>query len=95
MESFALFLIAAILVESMINLIQNVKEKETSWKYWGSLIVGLVVGVLLSVNYNLDLLKMVGFPEGNIPYFGPVVTGLIIGRGGNYASDLLSRLNTG
>ena len=82
---------AAVAVEGLINLVNSVKEKETSWKYWGSLIVGLLAGVLISVNYNLDLFAVLGL-EGQIPYVGPVLTGLVLSRGSNYASDILGRI---
>jgi hypothetical protein len=83
---------AAVAVEGLINLVNSIKDvKETSWKYWGSLIVGLLAGVLISVNYNLDLFAVLGL-EGQIPYVGPVLTGLVLSRGSNYASDILGRI---
>lgn len=89
MEGFMLILLSSILIEAVINIITNVKEEETSWKYWASLGLGLVLGVAVAVNWNIDFFSLVGFPPGRIPYLGAVLTGLIISRGSNYVSDLV------
>lgn len=85
-------LVLAIITEAILNLVTNIKEKETSWKYWGSLIVGLVVGVAMAVNWDIDLFRMIGLPAGRLPLLGPVLTGLLLSRGSNYMSDLISRI---
>lgn len=92
---FFTVLFAAMLVEAIINILENVQEKETSWKYWASLAGGLVVSILIAVNWDLDIFKMVGFPSGNLPFVGAILTGIILSRGSNVISDLLSRLNFG
>lgn len=89
METFMLLFVAALLVESVINIIKNIQEKETSWKYWGSLGLGLVVSILVAINWDIDLFKMVGFPDGRLPFVGAALTGLIISRGSNVVSDLI------
>lgn len=86
---FTMIVIAAILVESVINIIKNIQEGEKSWKYWTSLVLSLVVAVVVSVNYGLDLFKMAGFPDGQWSFVGPIFTGLVISRGSNVIADLL------
>ena len=93
MEVFMQALVAAVLIEAVINIVENIEEKQTSWKYWASLVLGLVVSLLVAVNWDLDLFKMVGFPEGNIPYVGAVLTGLILSRGSNVVSDLIGLIH--
>jgi hypothetical protein len=92
MQALTLFIIAALLIEAVVNLVKNIEEKNTSWKYWASLALGIVVAVLVSVNWNLDLFKMVGLGEGQIPYVGAVLTGLILARGSNIVADLLGKI---
>lgn len=82
---------AAILVEATVNIVDNIKERETSWKYWGSLVAGILVAVVVAVNYGLDLFSALGL-EGQIPVIGAVLTGVIISRGANYVADLLKVL---
>lgn len=90
METFATFVFAAVLIEAIVNIVQNIEQHNTSWQYWAALALGLVVGVVVAVNWNLDLFKMVGLPEGLNPYVGPILTGIIFSRGANFVSDLVS-----
>ena len=82
------FVIAALLIEAVVNLVKTIKEKSTDWKYWAALGVSLVVSIIVSYNWNLDLFSAV-LGEGNIPYIGAVLTALIIARGSNIVSDLV------
>ena len=93
MENFATIIYGAILVEAIVNIVKNIKEKETSWKYWVSLGLGLLSGVLIAYNWSIDLFSAVGMPEGQIPYVGAVLTGLILSRGSNVVSDILGLIN--
>lgn len=94
MSAFMSILLAAVLIEAIINIVQNVREKETSWKYWSSLFLGLLVSIVVSVNWGLDLFKMAGFPEGQWPIVGAILTGLILSRGSNVVADLIGVLRT-
>jgi len=82
------FVIAALLIEAVVNLVKTIKDKSTDWKYWAALGVSLVVSIIVSYNWNLDLFSAV-LGEGNIPYIGAVLTALIIARGSNIVSDLV------
>jgi len=89
---------ASVVVETIVNIVDNINvsrnpnEMSPGWKYWASLIVGLFVGVVVALNYNLDLFQLAGI-EGEFPYVGAVLTGLIVSRGSNLANDLTGRLN--
>lgn len=50
-----------------------------------------LLAVLVCVAYNADLLALLGF-RAALPYAGPVLTGLVIGRGSNYLADIVKRL---
>jgi hypothetical protein len=83
----------AIVVETIVNIIRNLKENNTTWKYWAALGVSLGLGLLVSINYDIDVFKLVGL-EGKVPLIGAILTGLIISRGSNIVSDTVDRLNS-
>lgn len=84
--------VVALTVESLVNIVTNIQEKNTSWKYWLALALSLLAGAGLSWNYNVDVFSLVGL-EGNIPLVGPIVTGLLASRGSNIVNDLIDRIN--
>jgi hypothetical protein len=86
-------LVVALVIESLVNIVSNIQEKNKEWKYWLALALGLIGGALLSWNYNVDVFTLVGL-EGNIPVIGPIVTGLIASRGSNLVSDFIGRINS-
>lgn len=92
-ENTLAILFAAILVESLVNMVRNIKTKTTDWRYWTALALGLVVGVLVSYNWNLDLFSAL-LGEGQLPYVGDVLTGLVVARGSNVVSDVLKLVNS-
>lgn len=92
MEQFYALAIAAILVEAVVSFIDNIKEKETEWKYWVSLVAGLGIAILVAVNYDVDIFEFIGF-ESKLPYVGAVLSAVIIARGSNYVADLLLLVN--
>lgn len=85
--------VVALVVESLVNIVQNIQERNTSWKYWLALALGLVAGAGLAWNYNVDVFTLVGL-EGNIPIIGTIVTGLLASRGSNIVADLVARINS-
>lgn len=88
MSEFLTFISMAILVEAVISWVDAFATKEASKV---KLFASIIFGVGLSVIYNLDLLKVLGY-EAPVQYVGSAVTGLIIARGSNYFFDLIGRL---
>jgi len=82
----------AFIVEAIVEIIKRIEAKERAWQYWASLAVGLGLGVLVAVNYDIDLFAVAGL-EGRLPFVGAILTGLIMSRGANVVSDLLGRIN--
>lgn len=93
MNVFLPILYGALLVEGVVTTIGNIKDRETSWKYWAAFAGGLIVAVLVSLNYDLDFFKALGLGEGKVPYVGAVLTGIIMSRGANIVADLAGSLN--
>lgn len=88
MSEFLTFISMSILVEAVISWVDAFTTKEASKV---KLFASIIFGVGLSVIYNLDLLKVLGY-EAPVQYVGSAVTGLIIARGSNYFFDLIGRL---
>ena len=82
----------AVAIEAIVNIIRNIQEKVTCWKYWSALGLSLVLGVLVAYTYDIDLFKLVGL-EARLPLVGGILTGLIMSRGANIVSDIVGRLN--
>lgn len=85
MNIFFGIIFAAIVVEGIITYVkQFVVDKEFQWQ----MLVGLLLGVLVAVVYNLDLFELVGM-TAVVPFVGCVLTGIVISRGSNYVYDLI------
>ena len=85
MNIFFGIIFAAIVVEGIITYVnQFVVDKKFQWQ----MLVGLVLGVLVAVVYNLDLFELVGMTAA-VPFVGCVLTGIVISRGSNYVYDLI------
>jgi hypothetical protein len=82
----------AVAIEAIVNIVRNIQEKETCWKYWLALGISLVLGLLVAYTYDIDLFKLVGL-EARLPLVGGILTGLIMSRGANIVSDIVGRLN--
>ena len=86
---FSLFLLA-IVVEATVSYVQEwFVSKNFNWKQS----LAAVLGVVVAIGYNLDLIAMFGV-ESTIPYLGVVLTGIIISRGSNFIADLLKKVQT-
>jgi len=53
--------------------------------------VALAIGIGLAIAYNVDLLAGVGMVS-IVPVIGNIVSGIVIGRGSNYANDFVQKL---
>ena len=90
MEQFIGIIMLAIVIEGMITYFKTmVVNGALKWQLVGS----IVLGALLAVIYNVDLLNIVGFTT-SVPYIGNVVTGILLSRGSNYIFDLVGQLTT-
>lgn len=65
-------------------------EEKPVWKTMVPRYAALVIGIVMALVFNVDFFGIVGL-DAVVPYAGCVATGVIIGRGSNYASDLLGK----
>ena len=88
----AVALVLAFLIESSVEhfVVKPLKraEKQTWWVSY----LALVLGILMSIGFRIDLLASFNI-EAITPLIGQIVTGFVIGRGSNFVSDLAGRLS--
>lgn len=83
-----LFTILAVLVES---LVERFGAQLPSWgKPW----LAAVLGVVLCVAYDADILAYLGL-QSTWPFIGQILTGLLISRGANYINAWTKAIGQG
>ena len=88
MQNLTVIVIMAILIEAVITYVKTwVVDKKLQWQA----LMSVVLGVLVSVVYNLDIPAAVGITCG-VPFVGCVITGILISRGSNYIFDLIKKI---
>jgi hypothetical protein len=55
------------------------------------MLVSIAIGVLAAVAFNLDIFAQMGMVS-RIPFFGCVLTGILVSRGSNYIFDLFKSI---
>jgi hypothetical protein len=87
---FVQFLVIAFIAEAVWETLKLVwQDGKLSIDRIGAVIVGL----LLAIGTQLDLLQLIDIPT-YIPYMGIVLTGLLISRGANFAHDFLEVISS-
>lgn len=88
-EYMSKMIMATILIEGIVTYFNEFFiSGNTPWQ----MIFSLILGVIISVSYKLDLPQHLGL-ESTIPYVGSVLTGILISRGSNYIFDLLNKIS--
>jgi len=80
-------LIAAIVVEAIIEYFGSFLNKGFHFKQLFSLTFGMIFAVI----YRIDLLGVVGL-HTDVPFVGMVLSGILLSRGSNYIADLMKKL---
>jgi len=91
MTQFLILFIFAILVEALINMTLG---DVTACPGWVKKVASIVLGIGVCIVYKVGLIALLGV-EGGIPVVDYVATGIIISRGSNFLSDLLTRIKGG
>lgn len=81
----------AILTEALIEYAKTVAESfETKdYKTFWTQVVSVILGIAMSFSFGINAFAT-GFTVN--PVIGTAITGIIISRGSNYASDLIGKL---
>ena len=88
--SFFGLIFSAVIIEGIITYIKTFfVEGRFKWQ----MLVGVAIGILVALVYNIDLFAMVGLTSV-VPFVGCALTGILISRGSNYIFDLIKNLQT-
>lgn len=89
MEWYTLIFVA-IIIEALITYAKTfVVDKKIQWQ----VVASAVLGILCAVAFNVDLFKIGGITS-SIPYFGIVLTGILLSRGSNYLYDIIKKITS-
>lgn len=89
METVAGLLFLALLVEGGIEYFVAQPLKKQNQPTWFVRYVALAAGIAAAFGFRADLTAMVGLDAPEWVAF--IATGLVIGRGSNYLSDLIGK----
>lgn len=90
--NIAVIIAVAILIEGLVEYGKNIADmfyggdKKTAITQ----IVTIVVGIALAFAFSADMFIPLGLTVNH--YIGMVLTGVVMSRGSNYVSDLISRI---
>ena len=95
MEGIVLIIVMAIVVEALIEYVKTIGKAFLigEWKTAITQLSAIALGVLLCFMTGGDLFAIIGITFA-WPWFGAVLTGVIISRGANYVSDFIKRLQS-
>ena len=79
----------AVLIEGIISY---VSEFFVHGSFCWEMFLSLVLGISVAIAYKLDLPAQFKL-ESRIPYFGCVLTGILLSRGSNYIFDLITKIS--
>ena len=87
-QDISKMIMIAILIEGIVTYFNEFFiSANTPWQ----MIFSLILGIIVSIAYKLDLPKHLDL-KSTIPYVGSILTGILISRGSNYLYDLISKL---
>lgn len=90
--NIAVIIAVAILIEGLVEYGKNIADmfyggdKKTAITQ----IVTIVIGIALAFAFSADMFIPLGLTVNH--YVGMVLTGIVMSRGSNYVSDLISRI---
>ena len=80
----------SVVVEGLVSYAKMfVVDRKIEWQC----VVAVVLGVAFAVAYSIDLFALLGM-ESVIPYFGSVMSGVLMSRGANYIFDTLKAIKS-
>lgn len=80
-------IIGALLVEAIVETIKAAVNGGLKWQF----VAAIVVAIVVAVAYGLDLFASFGL-QTPFPYVGSVLSGVVIARGSNILSELITKL---
>lgn len=95
MQAFLLILSLAIIVEALVQYAKTVITmlENKQYKTFGTQLAAILIAVFICFAAGADIFALMGI-SFSVHWLGTLLTGIVISRGSNYASDLIKRLQT-
>ena len=81
-------IVMSYVVEALVETLKMIWDKD---KISNSKIAALILAIIVSIAYRIDLILAVGI-EAVWPVFGYILTGILISRGANFVSDFVGMI---
>lgn len=87
-----LILSAAVLVEALIEYAKTIADsfEKKEYKTFITQLASVVIGILIAFLFGANVFAALGMAVNETA--GKILTGIVISRGSNYASDLIGKL---
>ena len=95
MQAFLLILSLAIIVEALVQYAKTIITmlENKQYKTFGTQLAAILIAVFICFAAGADIFALMGI-SFSVHWLGTLLTGIVISRGSNYASDLIKRLQT-
>lgn len=92
MQAFLLILSLAVIVEALVQYAKTVIKmlENKQYKTFGTQLAALFIAVFICFAAGADIFALMGI-SFSVHWLGTLLTGIVISRGSNYASDLIKR----
>ena len=90
--NIAVIIAVAVLIEGLVEYGKNIANMfyEGDRKTGVTQIVTIIIGIALAFAFNANMFVPLGLSVNN--YVGMVLTGIVMSRGSNYVSDLITKI---
>ena len=90
--NIAVIVAVAVLIEGLVEYGKNIANMfyEGDRKTGVTQIVTIIIGIALAFAFNANMFVPLGLSVNN--YVGMVLTGIVMSRGSNYVSDLITKI---
>ncbi len=96
MDALSLVVILAIVVEKVVDILKtiigSIPSLPDNFRPLTLELLSLGLGVLLAYETQIDALCLIGVETQN-NYMGIIITGLVVGKGANFAHDFFHNFN--
>ena len=92
MQAFLLILSLAVIVEALVQYAKTVIKmlENKQYKTFGTQLAAIFIAVFTCFAAGADIFALMGI-SFSVHWLGTLLTGIVISRGSNYASDLIKR----
>ena len=92
MQAFLLILSLAVIVEALVQYAKTVIKmlENKQYKTFGTQLAAIFIAVFICFAAGADIFALMGI-SFSVHWLGTLLTGIVISRGSNYASDLIKR----